>query len=438
MTRLPGLTPREVVRELDRHIVGQEAAKRAVAVALRNRVRRAALPPELRREVRPKNILMIGPTGVGKTEIARRLAQITDSPFLKVEATRYTEVGYVGRDVESMVRDLVEAAIAMVRAREARRLAAEVDRWAEERLLDALLAGVAGGEGARDRLRERLRAGELEEQWVEIPVREPLVPQVSVFSEAGMDQLGIDLSDLFAGFPAPRRAKRMTVRGARTVLKEEALDGLLNMEEIRGEAIRAVEESGIIFIDELDKLAMSGREERYGPGVSRQGVQRDLLPLLEGTTVRTRHGNVNTEGILFIAAGAFTAAKPSDLMPELQGRLPIRVELHPLSEDHLRRILTEPEDALTTQYRALLATEGVDLVFADDAIAAMAKVAADLNQTLEDIGARRLFTVVEKAMEDLSFSAEDHAGKRVVIDAAYVREKLAGLAGDVDLSRYIL
>ena len=434
----PGLTPREIVRELSRYIVGQEEAKRAVAIALRNRIRRAALPEEVRREVRPKNILMIGPTGVGKTEIARRLAQITDSPFLKVEATKYTEVGYVGRDVESMIRDLVEVAISLVRAREARRVEREAERYVEERLLEALLSGVDAGEGARDRLRERLRAGELEEAWVEIPVKESLVPQINVFSEVGMDQFGIDLSQLFAGFPAPRKLKRMTVAKARDILREEALERLLNMEEVRAEGLRLAEEAGIVFIDELDKLALGGPEERSGPGVSRQGVQRDLLPLLEGTTVRTRHGTVRTDNILFIAAGAFSQAKPSDLMPELQGRLPIRVELHPLTEEHFRRILVEPEDALTKQYRALLATEGVEVEFTAEAISEVAHVAAELNRSLEDIGARRLITVMERLMEELSFEADRHVGERFVIDREYVQARLSGLAGDLELSRYIL
>jgi ATP-dependent HslUV protease ATP-binding subunit HslU len=435
---LPGPTPREIVQELSRYIVGQEEAKRAVAIALRNRIRRAALPEDVRREVRPKNILMIGPTGVGKTEIARRLAQITDSPFLKVEATKFTEVGYVGRDVESMVRDLVEVAISLVREREAQRVTAEADRFVEEQLLDALLSGSFGGEGTRERLRERLRAGELEDQWVEIPVRESLVPQISVFSEAGMDQLGIDLSQLFAGFPSPKKLKRMTVGQAREILREEALERLLNMEEVRAEGMRLAEEAGIIFIDELDKLALGGAEERGGPGVSRQGVQRDLLPLLEGTTVRTRYGTVRTDNILFIAAGAFSMAKPSDLMPELQGRLPIRVELHPLTEEHFRRILTEPEDALTKQYRALLATEGVEVSFTDEAVAEIAHIAAELNRALEDIGARRLITVMERLMEELSFSADRHAGETFLIDREYVRKHLAGLATDLELSRYIL
>ncbi|MCD6128471.1 AAA family ATPase, partial [Candidatus Bipolaricaulota bacterium] len=287
-------------------------------------------------------------------------------------------------------------------------------------------------------LRERLRAGELEDQWVEIPVKESVIPQINVFSEAGMDQLGIDLSQLFAGFPTPRRPKRMTVAKAREVLREEALERLLNMEEVRAEGVRLAEESGIVFIDELDKLALGGAEERGGPGVSRQGVQRDLLPLLEGTTVRTRYGTVRTDNILFIAAGAFSQARPSDLMPELQGRLPIRVELHPLTEEHFRRILVEPEDALTKQYQALLSTEGVEVEFTDEAIAEIARVAAELNRALEDIGARRLITVMERVMEELSFSADLHRGERFVIDREYVRERVSGLAADLELSRYIL
>ncbi|MGC9529048.1 MAG: ATP-dependent protease ATPase subunit HslU [Candidatus Bipolaricaulaceae bacterium] len=435
---LVGPTPREIVAELSRYIVGQEKAKRAVAIALRNRLRRAALPDEARREVRPGNILMIGPTGVGKTEIARRLAQITAAPFLKVEATKYTEVGYVGRDVESMIRDLVEVAIGQVKEREAARVAAEADRLVEDRLIDALLAGSSPGEGGRERLRSRLQSGELEDQWVEIPVQQSLAPQINVFSEAGMDQLGIDLSQMFSGLPSPRKLKRMPVRQAREVVREEALERLVNMEEVRAAGLKLAEESGIVFVDELDKLALGGAEERGGPGVSRQGVQRDLLPLLEGTTVRTRHGTARTDNILFVAAGAFTAAKPSDLMPELQGRLPIRVELHPLTEEHFRMILVEPEDALTKQYQAMLATEDVHVQFAPEAVAELARVAAELNRSLEDIGARRLVPVMEKLMEELAFSAEDYAGQQVLVDEDYVRRRLAGLTADLELSRYIL
>lgn len=433
-----GLTPRQVVAELDRYIVGQDDAKRAVAIALRNRLRRMALPEDRRREVRQANILMIGPTGVGKTEIARRLAQITSSPFVKVEATKYTEVGYVGRDVDSMVRDLVEVAIDLVKQREARRVEEAAERQVEQDLLRALREGAAAGEGGSERLIQRLRDGELDDQWVEVAVREQVSPQINVFSEAGMDQLGMDFSQLFSGMPSRRKPTRMTVGKARDALREEAVESLLNMEEVRAEGLRVAQEQGLIFVDEIDKLALTGREERQGPGVSRQGVQRDLLPLLEGSAVRTRYGTVFTDGILFIAAGAFSAAKPSDLMPELQGRLPVRVELGALSEQDFRRILTEPRDALTVQYRELLGTEQVDLSFTEDAVTEMAHVAAELNRSLEDIGARRLVTVMEKVCEDISFDGPEFAGSSFEVDAAYVRERLQPLAGDLDLSRYIL
>ncbi len=438
MNRVQGLTPRQVVERLDQYIVGQHEAKRAVAIALRNRMRRAALPEERRREVRQANILMIGPTGVGKTEIARRLAQITSSPFVKVEATKYTEVGYVGRDVDSMVRDLVEVSIDLVKQREGRRVEEKADRVVEDQLLRALKDGATQGEGGTERLLQRLRDGELDDQYVEISVREQMSPQINVFSEAGMDQMGLDLSQLFSGFPQPRKPKRMTVARARELLREEAIESLLNMEEIRAEGLRLAQEEGLIFVDEIDKLALSGREERQGPGVSRQGVQRDLLPLLEGTAVRTRHGTVFTDGMLFIAAGAFSKAKPSDLMPELQGRLPVRVELAALSEDDFRRILVEPRDALTVQFRELLATEGVGLSFTEQAVAELARVAAELNRSLEDIGARRLVTVVEKVCEEISFDAPERAGTAFEVKADYVQAKLEPLAMDLDVSRYIL
>ncbi len=438
MSALTGLTPREIVAQLDRFIVGQDDAKRAVAIALRNRARRAALPEARRREVRQANILMIGPTGVGKTEIARRLAQISESPFVKVEATKYTEVGYVGRDVDSMVRDLVEVAIDLVKQREARRVEARAQRLVEDQLVEALARGATEAEGTRERLRERLRAGELEDSLVEVNVRENMTPQISVFSEAGLENLGMDLSQLFSGMPQPLRPKRMMVAKAREALREEAVEGLLNMDEVVSDGLRLAQESGIVFIDEIDKLAVSGREERHGPGVSRQGVQRDLLPLLEGSAVRTRHGTVFTDGILFLAAGAFTSAKPSDLMPELQGRLPVRVELSALSEEDFRRILVEPQDALTVQYAALLATEEVELTFTEEAVAEMARVAWELNRSLEDIGARRLITVMERVCEEISFDGPDMAGTNVHMDAQHVHERLRPLAADLDLSRYIL
>jgi len=433
-----GLTPRQVVEQLSWYIVGQHEAKRAVAIALRNRMRRAALPEEQRREIRQANILMIGPTGVGKTEIARRLAQITASPFVKVEATKYTEVGYVGRDVESMVRDLVEVAIDLVKHRETKRVEETAERMVEDQLVRALQDGAVQGEGGRDRLVGQLRAGELDDHYVEISVREQMNPQINVFSEAGMDQMGLDLSQLFSGMPQPRKPKRMTVARAREILREETVESLLNMEEVRAEGMRLAQEEGLIFVDEIDKLALAGRDEGQGPGVSRQGVQRDLLPLLEGTAVRTRYGTVFTDGILFVAAGAFSRAKPSDLMPELQGRLPVRVELDALSEDDFRRILAEPRDALTVQFRELLGTEDVQLEFTEDAIREMAHLACELNRSLEDIGARRLVTVVEKVCEQISFDAPERSGSTFQVDAAYVRERLASLASDLDVSRYIL
>ena len=432
-------SPREIVSELDRFIIGQADAKRAVAIALRNRWRRQQLPEELREEVLPKNILMIGPTGCGKTEISRRLARLAQAPFLKVEATKFTEVGYVGRDVEQIVRDLVEIAIGMTRERMAKEVKAKAELAAEERLLDALVGDNASGE-TRAKFRRMLRMGELDAREIEVEVSDSASMQLPTLDIPGMPgaSMGmVNLGDIFGkAFGGKTKKRRLNVPEAMEILTAEESDKLLDQEEVKHEAIVSVEQNGIVFLDEIDKITV--RSERVGGDVSREGVQRDLLPLLEGSTVPTKHGPVKTDHILFIASGAFHLAKPSDLLPELQGRLPIRVELDALTRDDFRRILTEPENSLVRQYTALLATEGVALEFSDDGIAALAEIAHAVNERTDDIGARRLHTVLERLLDEVSFDAPDQAGSRVLVDAGFVKERLGDLVQDEDLSRYIL
>jgi ATP-dependent HslUV protease ATP-binding subunit HslU len=432
------LTPREIVAELSRYIVGQEQAKKAVAIALRNRWRRQQLPRELQREVMPANIILIGPTGVGKTEIARRLARLAGAPFVKVEASKFTEVGYVGRDVDSIVRDLVDAAVALVREEKAAKVRVAAQRAAEERLL-ALLLPHAGSEGDETRrsLKRLLREGSLDKQEVELEVSESRVPAVSILGGQGMESLELSLREAFAPLFQQRVRRKVTVAEARRILEAEELEKLLDKAEIEQEAVRRAQESGIVFLDEIDKIASRG-SSTVGPDVSREGVQRDLLPLVEGTTVNTRYGPVSTDHVLFIAAGAFHVAKPSDLIPELQGRFPVRVELSPLGEEDLFRILTQPEHALLKQHQALLATEGVELEVTEDGALEMARIAFELNRTGQNIGARRLVTVVEKVMEEVSFQAPERRGSRVVVDRGYVQQALAPLLTKEDLARYIL
>src|SRR5438093_7322385 len=471
--RLDEMTPRQIVAELDKHVVGQNAAKRAVAIALRNRVRRKKLAPDLAADVIPKNIIMIGSTGVGKTEIARRLARMSNSPFLKVEASRFTEVGYVGRDVESMVRDLTEIAVDLVRQEKRAAVRARAEQNAEERLLQLLLpppprgsAGfqpsrgespyetqepsAAAEEGApegqiptdsyartRDKLRRDLQAGLLEDRIVEIEVESSSSPTFQIFGAQGLEEMGMNLKDMMPGlFGGRRHPRKLKVSEAREILTREEEDKLLDPDQVTVEALERVEQSGILFIDEIDKVA--GRESGHGPDVSREGVQRDLLPIIEGTTVNTRYGMIRTDHILFIAAGAFHVTKPSDLIPELQGRLPIRVELQSLKEEDFIRILTKPKNALIKQYVALLETEGVKLNITEDTVASVARFATSVNEQTENIGARRLHTILEKVLDELSFEAPDLKKKAVKVDAAYVNKQLADIVTNQDLSRYIL
>lgn len=431
---MTNLTPREIVSELDRFIIGQSAAKRAVAVALRNRWRRKLLGDDLREEVYPKNILMIGPTGVGKTEISRRLAKLARAPFIKVEATKFTEVGYVGRDVEQIIRDLTDTAMIETRARMREEVKSRAEGAAEERVIEAL-AGTDAREATREMFRKKLRSGELDGKIIELDVAEQAAAP-TMMGQPGMEMQMQGLQDLFKAFGNRKTRKKMTVAESYEVLISEEADKLLDDEAVKAAALEAVQESGIVFIDEIDKVA--ARAETRGADVSREGVQRDLLPLIEGTTVSTKHGAVKTDHILFIASGAFHIAKPSDLLPELQGRLPIRVELLPLTEGDFVRILTETENALTRQYTAMMATEEVTVSFTEDGIAALAQIAAEVNRTVENIGARRLYTVIERVFEELSFDAPDRAGEAVVVDAAFVEKHLGDLSRSSDLSRYVL
>src|SRR5256714_2003173 len=454
---LDGLTPREIVAELDKHVVGQHAAKRAVAIALRNRMRRQKLPPELAEEIMPKNIIMIGPTGVGKTEIARRLAKLANSPFLKVEASKFTEVGYVGRDVESMVRDLVEIAIDMVREERLEEVEDKAELNAEERLLDLLLpptppspqTGLALGAGdgehsggdsqqrTREKLRQQLREGKLDERMVELDVRERSMPAFEIISNQGVEEMDINIKDMLPNLFGQRTKKRkMKVSEAFEYLIQEEEQRLIDMDQVTRTAVERVEQAGIIFLDEIDKIA--GREGGHGPDVSREGVQRDILPIVEGTTVNSRYGMVRTDHILFIAAGAFHVSKPSDLIPELQGRFPIRVELDTLTLEDFKRILTEPKNSLLKQYKALLETEGIELDFTEDAVDAVARFAVRVNEQTENIGARRLHTIMEKVLDEISFLGPDLEPKRQLLDADYVTPTLAEIVKDQDLSHYIL
>jgi ATP-dependent HslUV protease ATP-binding subunit HslU len=453
---LDELTPREIVRELDKYVIGQNAAKRAVAIALRNRVRRQKLPPEMADEVMPKNIIMIGPTGVGKTEIARRIAKLANSPFLKVEASKFTEVGYVGRDVESIVRDLVDIAIGMVRTERIEEVADKAEANAEERVLDLLLppqsqrdpnAASGTDEGARaavehwnrtrEKLRTQLRDGKLDERVVEIEIKERSFPAFEIISNQGIEEMDINIKDVLGGVLGQRSKKRkMKIAEGMDYLIQEEEQKLVDMDQVTRVAVERVEDNGIVFLDEIDKIA--GRETGHGPDVSREGVQRDILPIVEGTTVNTRHGMVRTDHSLFIAAGAFHVSKPSDLIPELQGRFPIRVELDSLTVGDFVRILTEPQSALTRQYSALLDTEDVKLTFAPEAVLEIARFATVVNETTENIGARRLHTILEKLLDEISFEGPDLKKKNIVIDAAYVQKMLGDIVKDQDLSRYIL
>ena len=440
------ITPQRIVAELDKHIIGQHAAKRAVAIALRNRWRRAQITEPMRSEITPKNILMIGPTGVGKTEIARRLARLADAPFIKIEATKFTEVGYVGRDVESIIRDLADIAVKMEREKEMERNAERADAGVEERILDALLPPPSGfeddskGAGAssatREKFRQKLRNGELDEREIEVEISQSALG-VEIMAPPGMEEMTSQLQGLFQNLGSKRtKRRRLQIKEARKLLRDEEAAKLVNEEEMKLSAMTNVEQNGIVFLDEIDKV--TSRQDARGGDVSREGVQRDLLPLIEGTTVSTKHGPVKTDHILFIASGAFHIAKPSDLLPELQGRLPIRVNLRALTEEDFVRILTETDNALTRQYTALMQTEEVVVSFTDDGIAALAKIAADVNQSVENIGARRLYTVMERVFEELSFTAPDRSGETVTVDADFVEHNLGELTRSADLSRYVL
>lgn len=445
------MTPRQIVEELDAYIVGQAKAKKAVAIALRNRIRRKRLPPELRDEVAPKNIIMIGPTGVGKTEIARRISKLTGAPFIKVEATKYTEVGYVGRDVESMVRDLMSVGVAMVKAELQEEVREEALKRAEEALLDLLLPGIPrtvsaeNSEGSnegevpnptREKFRKKLASGELDDKQVEIQVTQSAFPAIEIFSGAGFESMDLNLGSLGSIFGGRKKKRRVTVKQAREILLNEEMEKLIDTDRVAEIARERVEQMGIIFIDEIDKIASKGN--RMGPDVSREGVQRDILPIVEGSKVNTKYGIIDTSHILFIAAGAFHISKPSDLIPELQGRFPIRVELDPLTKDDFVRILTQPQNALTKQYTALLKTEGVEVEFEDSAIQRIAEIAAEVNARTENIGARRLHTIMELVLEDVSFHAPELQGQKIPITAEYVNERLRNVMENQDLSRYIL
>lgn len=446
---MDNLTPRKIVEELDRYIIGQDKAKRAVAVALRNRWRRRRLPPDLRDEVLPKNIIMIGPTGVGKTEIARRLAKLSNAPFLKIEASKFTEVGYVGRDVESMIRDLTEIAMNMVKTEHVAKVQEKARSLAEERLLDILLPPPRQGRGVepdaeekqhysdtRERLRGQLREGRLDGRYVDIEVKEKMMP-FGVISNVGLEELEINLKEMLGNFlPEKQKRKKVKVSEALVMLTNEEAGKLIDMERVGKEAVERTEQMGMVFVDEIDKIASRGHA--HGPDVSREGVQRDLLPIVEGSTVTTKHGPVRTDHILFIAAGAFHIAKPSDLIPELQGRFPIRVELESLGKEEFVKILTEPHNALIKQYRALLETEEIHLQFGEDAVDEIAEIAARVNEKTENIGARRLHTVLERLLEDVSFNAPELRNGKIEIDRNYVRERLSDIVKDEDLSRYIL